>query len=77
MKILLLLQKSGATIVDVEYSKILKMGDDYKQGYITVDSNNKYGLVSYTGTKVLENKYEKIDEIYGENYFSVKEKDNK
>lgn len=68
-----LVNKSGATIINPEYSKIEKFDDNYKNGYITIDSNNKYGLVSYAGSKILENKYEKIDPIYGENYFVIEQ----
>lgn len=68
-----LVNKSGATIINTEYSKIEKFDSDYKKGYITIDENKKYGLVSYAGSKILENKYEKIDAIYGENYFVIQE----
>lgn len=69
-----LVNKSGATIINPEYKKIEKFDADYKKGYITIDENKKYGLVSYAGSKILENKYEKIDAIYGENYFVIQEK---
>lgn len=68
-----LVNKSGATIINAEYSQILKFDDDYTKGYITVDQNKKYGLVSYAGSTILENKYEKIEAIYGENYFVIQE----
>ena len=69
-----LVNKSGATIINPEFSKIQKFDDDYTKGYITVDQNKKYGLVSYAGSKILENKYEKIEAIYGENHFVIQEK---
>ena len=65
---------SGVTIIDPEYKEITNLGDDYKDGYITIDKSGKYGLVSYSGTQILENKYEKIDQIYGENYFVIQDK---
>ena len=68
-----LVNAKGAVIINPEYSSIEKFDDDYRHGYITVDSNQKYGLVSYAGSKILENNYEKIDQIYGENYFSIQE----
>ena len=71
-----LVNKSGATIINPEYSKIQKFDDDYTKGYITVDQNKKYGLVTYAGSQILENKYEKIDAIYGENYFVIQEDGN-
>lgn len=68
-----LVNAKGATIINPEYSKIEKFDNDYNHGYITVDSNKKYGLVSYAGSKILDNKYEKINQIYGENYFVIEE----
>lgn len=68
-----LVNKSGATIINPEFSKIQKFDDDYTKGYITVAQNKKYGLVSYAGSKILDNKYEKIEAIYGENYFVIQE----
>ena len=69
-----LVNDSGVTIIPPEYKSIDNFGDDYQKGYIVVDENNKYGLISYSGTKILDNKYEKIEKIYGENYFVIKEK---
>lgn len=71
-----LVNNSGATIISPEYSQIKKFDNDYKKGYITIDSNKKYGLVSYAGSTILENKYEKIDSVGGENYFVIEEKGN-
>lgn len=68
-----LVNVSGVTIINSEYKQIINYGDDYKDGYITVDSEDNYGLVSYTGSKILENKYEKIDQIVGTNYFVIEE----
>ena len=69
-----LVNNNGVTIIPSEYKTITNFGEDYQKGYIVVDKNNKYGLISYSGTKILENKYEKIDKIYGENYFVIEEK---
>ena len=66
-----LINTSGATIINPEYTEIKKFDDDYKHGYIVIDENKKYGLISYAGSKILDTKYEKIDQIYGENYFSI------
>ena len=53
--------------------EIQSFGDDYKNGYITISPENKYGLISFSGAKILENNYEKIENIYGEKYFVVRE----
>ena len=69
-----LVNKRGATIINPEYTSIEKFDKDYKKGYITIDQDKKYGLVTYAGSPILENKYEKILPIYGENYFVIEEK---
>ena len=68
-----LLNDKGSKIIDTEYSDIQSFGDDYKNGYITVNSENKYGIISFSGETILENNYEKIENIYGEKYFVIKE----
>ena len=68
-----LVNKSGATIINPEFSSIEKFDKDYKKGYITINQDKKYGLVTYAGSPILENKYEKILPIYGENYFVIEE----
>ena len=68
-----LLNDKGSKIIDTEYSDIQSLGDDYKNGYITINSENKYGIISFSGEKILENSYEKIENIYGDKYFVIKE----
>ena len=68
-----LLNDKGSKIIDTEYMDIQSFGDDYKNGYITINSENKYGITSLSGEKILENNYEKIENIYGEKYFVIKE----
>lgn len=68
-----LINNEGSTVVNVEYIEILNLGNDYKNGYITVSADNKYGVVDYTGKQLLENKYEKVEQVYGKDLFVVKE----
>lgn len=68
-----LVNNKGIKVLDTAYLNILNFGDDYKNGYITVNSENKYGLVNLTGDTILENKYEKIENIYADKYFVIKE----
>lgn len=68
-----LVNTSGVTIVSPEYQSIEKFADDAEYGYITIDDDGNYGLISYTGSQILENKYEKIDQIAGTNYFVIEE----
>ena len=68
-----LINNKGTQITDCQYSQITSFGDDYKNGYITVNQENKYGLISSSGSKILENQYEKIDNIYSDKYFVIEE----
>ena len=68
-----LLNNKGKRIIDSKYKEIKKFGEDYKNGYITIDQENKYGLVSVSGETILKNQYEKIEDIYSDKYFVIKE----
>lgn len=68
-----LLNSKGNKIADTIYSGINTFGEDYKNGYITVDKENKYGLISFSGEEILENQYEKIEEKYSDKYFVITE----
>ena len=68
-----LLNDKGSKIIDSEYKEIQSFGDDYKNGYITINQEDKYGVISFTGESILPNQYEKIENIYGEKYFVIKE----
>ena len=73
MKMSGLLNSKGNKILDTSFSQILKYGDEENRGFITVDKDNKYGLVNLSGDKILENNYEKIENIYNEKYFVIVE----
>lgn len=64
---------NGSVIVEPAYTQIKNFGNTYKNGYITVDQQGKYGLISATKKQILENKYEEIAQIYLDNYYLVKE----
>ncbi len=68
-----LLNSKGNKILDVSFSQILKYGEEDNFGFITINLENKYGLVNLSGDKILENNYEKIENIYNEKYFVVVE----
>jgi len=70
-----LVNDNGSTIVEPNYVEIKNLGNTYKEGYITVDSRGKYGVISTTKKQILENKYDEIAQIYLENYYLVKEND--
>lgn len=68
-----LLNNKGTKIADIQYSQIINFGEEYKNGYITVNQENKYGLISFSGEKILENNLEKIENIYHDKYFVIVE----
>lgn len=69
-----LVNDKGVKILDTTYTKIIALGKDYKEGYITVDEDGKYGVSSFSGKQILKNEYEKIESIYSEDYFVIQEK---
>lgn len=64
---------NGSIIAEPAYSQIKNLGNTYKNGYIIIDQQGKYGLISATKKQILENKYEEIAQIYLDNYYLVKE----
>lgn len=68
-----LLNNKGAQIIDTQNTQILSLGEEYQNGYITVNQDNRYGVVSFSGEQILENQYEKIENIYSDKYFVIQE----
>lgn len=68
-----LVNDNGSMIVGTEYTEIKNLGNTYKEGYITIDQNGKYGATSTTKKQILESKYDEIVQIYLEDYYLVKE----
>ncbi len=68
-----LVNDKGSIIIEPNYKEISNLGETYKEGYITIDEQNQYGVVSTTKKQLLESKYEDIKQIYLPNYFFVKE----
>ena len=63
----------GNVIIEPKYQKVEKIEDNYKNGYIVVDSENKYGIIGFDKSVILECKYEEIKGIYGgSNLFVIK-----
>jgi len=67
-----LLNNKGIKIADTEYSQIFKFGEDYKNGYITVNKEGKYGIIDFNKAVIFENKYANIKPIYSSNKYAVK-----
>lgn len=68
-----LVNDSGNILAEAKYTEIKNLGDSYKNGYITVSEDGKYGIMGTTKRQILENKYDEISQNYLGNYYLVKE----
>ena len=68
-----LVNEKGQAIVPVQYKNILTLKEEYKNEYIIVNENNQYGLISTSGTVLIEPKYEMVKYINSSTLFAVKE----
>lgn len=63
----------GATIIELEYKEIKPISDQYGNGYIITDQNNKKGVINRDKTMATQIKYQDIKAIYGNGKYVVKE----
>lgn len=63
----------GNIIIDVAYLEIKVLGKDNKSGYIVKDEQGKYGIIDYSKNQILENKYEAIESVYGNDLYVITE----
>lgn len=49
-----LCDNKGNIIIEPEYKEIKAIGEDYKNGYIVVNSDNKYGIIDFNKQVILE-----------------------
>ena len=68
-----LVNEVGQTIVNTEYKNVIALKDEYKSEYIIVNTENKYGLISTSGTVLIEAKYDQVKYIGSSHLFAVKE----
>lgn len=68
-----IVNNKGSIIVEPNYKEVKNLGETYKEGYITIDEQGRYGLVSTTKKQLLENKYEEIEQVYLPSYYLIKE----
>ena len=63
---------SGNIIINPEYREIKAIGNNYKNGYITVNHNGLYGIIDFNKSVIFENKYLDIKPAYSSNKYAVK-----
>ena len=68
-----LVNEIGQTIVNTEYKNILALKEGYKSEYIIVNADNKYGIISTSGTVLIESIYNEIKYIGSSHLFAVKQ----
>ena len=67
----------GSVIIDNKYREIKPISTRFEDGYIVKNEDNQYGVITYTKTVAVEEKYDAIKNVYGGGkYYIVKENDN-
>ena len=61
----------GSIIVDVAYTEITNLGDDNRAGYIVKDDTGLYGIVDASKNVILQNQYQEIEKVYGNDMYVV------
>ena len=64
---------SEQIIIEPEYTEIKALGKTYDYGYIVKDASEKYGIISADKKVILDNKYEDIKQVFGNDMYVVKE----
>lgn len=68
-----LVNDNGSIMIEPQYTDIKNLGKTYKDGYITINQEGKYGVISTTKKQILENKYDEIAQVYLNEYYLVTE----
>lgn len=68
-----LADNSGRVITETIYTEIKPLGAEALDGYIVKNEQGKYGVIGVGKDQKLENKYEKIEQVVGNNLFVVAE----
>lgn len=68
-----LVNEKGQEIIPTSYKNILTLKEGYKNEYVIVNKDNKYGLIGTSGTVILEPKYESIKYINSSDTYAVSE----
>lgn len=64
---------SKTIVVNPIYVSIQPFGTTYNDGYVVEDENKMFGLISSDGKVILENKYNEIMKVSGQDKYVVKE----
>lgn len=64
---------TSEVLIEPKYVEISTLSEDYQNGYIVKNSENKYGIILPDKTVALEEKYDDIKNVTGNNYYVVNE----
>ena len=68
-----LVDDSGRVIIEAIYTEIKPLGTEPLDGYIVKNENGKYGVIGANKEKKLEDKYDNIEQVVGNNLFVITE----
>ena len=68
-----LVNSAGNVIINNEYSQILALTDQYEDGYIVKNNDNKYGVIGTNKKILVPVQFEKIENMKSEDYYIIKE----
>lgn len=63
----------GDIIIKPEYKQIIAIGNNYKDGYIVVNNENKKGIINFYKEQLLETIYEEIGQVELGKLYTVKQ----
>ena len=66
-----LIDNIGSIIAENNYKDIIPISEQVEDGIILIDENDKYGVIKSDRTVALENQYDNIKQIYGDNKYVV------
>ena len=70
-----LVNEKGQIIIKAEYKDILTMKEGYKNEYIIVSQDDKYGVISTSGNILIEPSYDSVKYLGNSNLFAVKQEE--
>ena len=66
-----IVNNEGKIILDTIYTEITNLGKDNSSGYIVKNDEGMYGIVGTSKNVILENKYEDIEKVYGNDLYVI------
>ena len=68
-----IVNNTGKQLIDENYADITSLTNKYENGFIVKNESGKYGIINYDKSVALEEKYDDVKHVRGENLFVVLE----